>query len=196
MSLWARGKRPVQDGAVVLIQASGRTELHCQHAVARQLAPGPRQKRRNRVSTRSLAHMAPPVDHFQIRRGAQLLVPMLDDAVLQPGLSRRQAEEDIVVDPELGADPAAAGLGRDPVAPALWHQLRHSWTLQSPLTDSNRRPPPYHALRSATDRNPWQRFWLAPAVFGGVRICHRLRLVATAGLHKRSIPAAGSLRGS
>ena len=26
--------------------------------------------------------------------------------------------------------------------------------LQSPLTDSNRRPPPYHALRSATGRNP------------------------------------------
>jgi hypothetical protein len=51
---------------------------------------------------------------------------MLDDAVLQPGLSRRQAEEDIVVYPELGADPAAASLGRDPVAPALWHQLRHS----------------------------------------------------------------------
>src|SRR5688572_27502636 len=51
---------------------------------------------------------------------------MLDDAVLQPGLSRRQAEEYIVVYPELGADPAAAGLGRDPVAPALWHQLRHS----------------------------------------------------------------------
>ena len=51
---------------------------------------------------------------------------MLDDAVLQPGLFRRQAEEDIVVYPELGADPAAASLGRDPVAPALWHQLRHS----------------------------------------------------------------------
>src|SRR5688500_11130902 len=40
MSLWARGKRPVQDGAVVLIQASGGTELRCQYAVARQLAPG------------------------------------------------------------------------------------------------------------------------------------------------------------
>src|SRR5688572_29581625 len=69
MSRWARGKRPVQDGAVVLIKASGGTELRCQHAVARQLAPGPRQKRCNRVSTRSLAHMAPPVDHFQVRRG-------------------------------------------------------------------------------------------------------------------------------
>src|SRR5439155_1494846 len=29
---------------------------------------------------------------------------------------------------------------------------------RSPLTDSNRRPPPYHALRSATARNPRQRF--------------------------------------
>jgi hypothetical protein len=119
MSLWARGKRPVKDGAVVFIQASGGTELRCKHAVARQLAPGTRQKRCNRVSTRSLAHMAPPVDHFQVRRGAQLLVPMLDDAVLQPGLSRRQAEEHIVVYSELGADPAAAGRGRNPVAPAL-----------------------------------------------------------------------------
>src|SRR5687767_5337517 len=126
ISLWAEGKRPVQDGAVVLIQASGGTQLRCQHALARQLAPGPRQKRCNRVSTRSLAHMAPPLDHFQIRRGAQLLVPMLDDAVLQPGLARRQTEEDIVVYPELGADPTAAGLGRGSVAPALWHQQRHS----------------------------------------------------------------------
>ena len=73
MSLRARGKRPVQDGAVVFIQASSGNELHCQHAVARQLAPGPRQKRCNRVSSRSLAHMAPPVDHFQVRRWAQLL---------------------------------------------------------------------------------------------------------------------------
>src|SRR5688572_6169789 len=126
MSLWARRKRPVQDGAVVFIQASGGTQLHCQHALARQLAPGPRQERCNRVSTRSLAHMAPPVDHFQICRGAQLLVPMLDDAVLQPGLARRQAEEDIVVYPELGANPARARLGRDPAAQALWHQLRRS----------------------------------------------------------------------
>ncbi|SRR6266511_2401590 len=30
----------------------------------------------------------------------------------------------------------------------------------SPLPDSNRRPPPYHALRSATGRNPRQRFRL------------------------------------
>src|SRR5206468_5154021 len=80
----------------------------------------------NRVPTRSLDHMAPPVDHFPVRGGAQLLVPMLDDAVLQPGLSRRQAEEDIVAYTELGGDPAEAGFGRTPVAPALWHRSADS----------------------------------------------------------------------
>jgi hypothetical protein len=83
--------------------------------------------------------MAPPVDHFHIRRGAQLLVPMLDDAVLQPGLSRRQAAEDIVVYPELGADPAPAGLGRDPVASALWHPLRHPGRLDDPNPRGSKR---------------------------------------------------------
>jgi hypothetical protein len=38
--------------------------------------------------------------------------------------------------------------------------------VSSPLTDSNRRPPPYHALRLATGRNPRQRFSLVSAVFG------------------------------
>ena len=38
--------------------------------------------------------------------------------------------------------------------------------LQSPLTDSNRRPPPYHALRSANRRNSWQRF---SRIFAGFR---------------------------
>src|SRR5205823_459243 len=44
---------------------------------------------------------------------------------------------------------------------------RRAGRLESPLTDSNRRPPPYHALLSATGRNPRQRFWLvsgAPAL--------------------------------
>jgi hypothetical protein len=36
----------------------------------------------------------------------------------------------------------------------------HSAELRSPLADSNRRPPPYHAPQSATGRNPRQRFWL------------------------------------
>jgi hypothetical protein len=80
--------------------------------------------------------MAPPVDHFQICRGAQLLVPMLDDAVLQPGLSRRQAEEDIVVYPELGADPARAVLEE-----ILWRR-RSGISLGTPLATS---PPHYRA---------------------------------------------------
>ena len=61
---------------------------------------------------------------------------------------------------------------------------------RSPLTDSNRRPPPYHALRSATGRNRCNGL----ACFGrfrGLSICHRLPLVAPARLHKRSIPVAG-----
>jgi hypothetical protein len=48
----------------------------------------------------------------------------------------------------------------------------------SPLTDSNRRPPPYHAPRSATGRNRWQWFWLVEAVFGAFPFatgCHWLR---------------------
>ena len=84
-----RGKRPVQDGGVarVLIHASGGTQLCCQKAVGRQSGPRTGQERGHRVSTRSLDHMAPPVDHLPVGGGAQLLVSMLDDAVLQPGLS-------------------------------------------------------------------------------------------------------------
>src|SRR5918992_5778122 len=36
--------------------------------------------------------------------------------------------------------------------------------LQSPLTDSNRRPPPYHGAPKATGRNPRQRLSLVWAV--------------------------------
>jgi hypothetical protein len=49
---------------------------------------------------------------------------------------------------------------------------------RSPLTDSNRRPSPYHFGGPATGRNPWQRFWLVRAVFGAIPFatgCHRLR---------------------
>jgi hypothetical protein len=48
--------------------------------------------------------------------------------------------------------------------------------LQSPLTDSNRRPPPYHT--QATGRNPRQRFSPVSAVFGAAPFasgCHRLQ---------------------
>src|SRR5438445_2645110 len=43
---------------------------------------------------------------------------------------------------------------------------------------SARRPPPYHALRSATSRNPGQRLWLVSAASAPIRVaivCHRLR---------------------
>jgi hypothetical protein len=49
---------------------------------------------------------------------------------------------------------------------------------RSPLTDSSRRPPPYHALRTATGRNPRQRFRLVSALFrlGAFATgCHWLR---------------------
>src|SRR5581483_3989344 len=48
---------------------------------------------------------------------------------------------------------------------------------RSPLTDSNRRPPPYHILVHATNGNRWQRFWLVWAVFRPDRFatgCHWL----------------------
>ena len=58
---------------------------------------------------------------------------------------------------------------------------------RSPLTDSNRRPPPYHADPEATGRNPRQRFLACFGRFRGALICHGLPPVATARLHKRSI---------
>ena len=65
-----------------------------------------------------------------------------------------------------------------PCKPTRSEKCRRAASLQSPLTDSNRRPPPYHALRSATGRNPRQRFWLVSAVcrtFSVATGCHRLR---------------------
>ena len=41
----------------------------------------------------------------------------------------------------------------------------HGGLFESPLTDSNRRPPPYRALLSAIGRNRWQRFWLVFAAY-------------------------------
>ena len=55
---------------------------------------------------------------------------------------------------------------------------RSCWVRESPLTDSNRRPPPYHQSSSATGRNPRQRFPLALASLGGGRFatdCHGLQ---------------------
>ena len=49
---------------------------------------------------------------------------------------------------------------------------------RSPLTDSNRRPPPYHALEMAMARNPRQRLRLVLGVSARSRFatgCHRLQ---------------------
>src|SRR5205823_5061290 len=63
---------------------------------------------------------------------------------------------------------------------SIW--VTQSGTLQgvsrSPLTDSNRRPPPYHGSSEATGGSRWQRIWLAFAVHGSSRFaggCHRLQ---------------------
>src|SRR5712691_10073319 len=58
---------------------------------------------------------------------------------------------------------------------------------RSPLTDSNRRPPPYHSIG-----NRWQPTATVLACFRRLSrfpICGRLPPVATTGLHKGSIHA-------
>jgi mannose-6-phosphate isomerase-like protein (cupin superfamily) len=55
---------------------------------------------------------------------------------------------------------------------------RFAGLLQSPLTDSNRRPPPYHVVFLANGGNQWQRFLAESSRFGPsakVNVCHRLR---------------------
>jgi hypothetical protein len=59
---------------------------------------------------------------------------------------------------------------------------RFARLLQSPLTDSNRRPPPYHEALTATEGNAWQRLWLVSAGFGGRAFavdCPWLRLLGS-----------------
>src|SRR5205807_1754193 len=51
----------------------------------------------------------------------------------------------------------------------------------SPLTDSNRRPPPYHGTSQATGRNPRQRFWLDFAVPGGAAFATACRQLQPRG---------------
>jgi hypothetical protein len=49
---------------------------------------------------------------------------------------------------------------------------------RSPLTDSNRRPPPYHAIQTATGGSQWQRFGARSShfrPFGEPNVCQRLR---------------------
>ena len=48
----------------------------------------------------------------------------------------------------------------------------------SPLPDSNRRPPPYHAIQTATGGSRWQRFRPRSSRFSAARepnVCHPLR---------------------
>src|SRR5438874_8489035 len=50
--------------------------------------------------------------------------------------------------------------------------------LQSPLTDSNRRPPPYHGTSQATGGSRWQRISLVFAISRAGRVaadCHGLQ---------------------
>src|SRR5947207_13962766 len=57
-------------------------------------------------------------------------------------------------------------------------EARFAGLLQSPLTDSNRRPPPYHGTSQATGRNARQSFPLVSAGFAAVGFatgCHRLQ---------------------
>jgi hypothetical protein len=64
-----------------------------------------------------------------------------------------------------------------PYLPPRWF-IRGAGVVHRALQDSNRRPPPFHALRSATGRNRRQRFWLVRAVFGARAFatgCHWLR---------------------
>jgi hypothetical protein len=67
---------------------------------------------------------------------------------------------------------------RPAVAEMATELARLQALLQSPLPDSNRRPPPYHALETATARNQRQRFWLVSAVSAPIPFatsCHRLQ---------------------
>lgn len=64
------------------------------------------------------------------------------------------------------------------VAPADNERSRSAGTSRSPLPDSNRRPPPYHALVAATGRNRRQGSWLVFAASAPNRFAtdgHRLR---------------------
>src|SRR5687767_8709968 len=52
----------------------------------------------------------------------------------------------------------------------------------SPLTDSNRRPPPYHLTVTATGGKPRQQIWLVSAVPAAARFaadCHWLHLLGS-----------------
>src|SRR5918994_2300680 len=64
---------------------------------------------------------------------------------------------------------------------------RFAGTLQSSLTDSNRRPPPYHGTPSATGRNPRQPFSPAFAVSALPRFATDCHWLQPRGFQKGSI---------
>jgi hypothetical protein len=66
---------------------------------------------------------------------------------------------------------------------ALRSSRSRQWCVSRDLAE------PSDGLEPSTPSLPW--FWLVRAVFGARAFCHRLPLVATAGLHKGSIPVAG-----
>src|SRR5918994_5231060 len=62
--------------------------------------------------------------------------------------------------------------------PIRKRKSRFAGLLQSPLTDSNRRPPPYHGASTATGRNRRQRFPACLSRFAAAAFatgCHPLR---------------------
>src|SRR5437764_11630064 len=63
--------------------------------------------------------------------------------------------------------------------------------LQSPLTDSNRRPPPYHGTSHATSGSRWQRISLVFAVSRGDRFASNCRRLQPRGSTKAPSSARG-----
>jgi hypothetical protein len=86
--------------------------------------------------------------------------------------------------PAAGSEPEGSIKGS--ISTARWRSCKPSREkrrrlaafLQSPLTDSNRRPPPYHAIQTATGGSRWQRFVAKSNHFralDGPSVCDRLR---------------------
>ena len=60
---------------------------------------------------------------------------------------------------------------------------------ESPLPDSNRRPPPYHAIRAAVGCIQWQRFGARSGRFAAFRepnVCHWLRPLCSVAVPSQS----------
>jgi hypothetical protein len=69
---------------------------------------------------------------------------------------------------------------RVPASPKMYpsRTQTHLQGFRSPLPDSNRRPPPYHAIQTATGGSQWQRFGARSShfrPFGEPNVCQRLR---------------------